>query len=141
LKSFAFWQAHAFCKADCSEKPNFWRNKKWWLRPELNWRHADFQSAALPTELLSHTDTRRLLARVGDLIRHSPPLWQHSSEGLAQLFFFAGAAGAIFARHTIAAGKPMLQIKIPATGRAEWRYLRICGFFAHRARGGTGDHA
>ena len=26
---------------------------KWWLRPESNWRHADFQSAALPTELHS----------------------------------------------------------------------------------------
>ena len=26
----------------------------WWLRPESNWRHADFQSAALPTELPSH---------------------------------------------------------------------------------------
>ena len=25
--------------------------RKWCLRPELNWRHADFQSAALPTEL------------------------------------------------------------------------------------------
>ena len=24
------------------------------LRPELNWRHADFQSAALPTELPRH---------------------------------------------------------------------------------------
>ena len=25
--------------------------REWCLRPELNWRHADFQSAALPTEL------------------------------------------------------------------------------------------
>ncbi len=25
--------------------------RKWCLRPESNWRHADFQSAALPTEL------------------------------------------------------------------------------------------
>ena len=24
---------------------------KWWRLPELNWGHADFQSAALPTEL------------------------------------------------------------------------------------------
>ena len=24
---------------------------KWWRDPELNWGHADFQSAALPTEL------------------------------------------------------------------------------------------
>ena len=28
--------------------------KKWWLNPDLNWGHADFQSAALPTELFSH---------------------------------------------------------------------------------------
>ena len=25
--------------------------RRWCLRPESNWRHADFQSAALPTEL------------------------------------------------------------------------------------------
>ena len=28
---------------------------KWWLRTESNRRHKDFQSFALPTELLSHT--------------------------------------------------------------------------------------
>ena len=28
--------------------------RRWCLRPELNWRHADFQSAALPTELPRH---------------------------------------------------------------------------------------
>ena len=28
--------------------------RKWCLRPESNWRHADFQSAALPTELQRH---------------------------------------------------------------------------------------
>ena len=28
---------------------------KWWLRTESNRRHMDFQSIALPTELLSHT--------------------------------------------------------------------------------------
>lgn len=27
---------------------------KWWLEAESNCRHADFQSAALPTELSSH---------------------------------------------------------------------------------------
>jgi hypothetical protein len=27
---------------------------KWWLEPELNRRHKDFQSSALPTELSSH---------------------------------------------------------------------------------------
>jgi hypothetical protein len=31
-----------------------WINqKKWWLGPELNRRHKDFQSSALPTELPS----------------------------------------------------------------------------------------
>src|SRR6478736_6121728 len=29
--------------------------KIWWLRTESNRRHKDFQSFALPTELLSHT--------------------------------------------------------------------------------------
>ena len=32
--------------------------KKWWLNPDLNWGHADFQSAALPTELFSHLLSR-----------------------------------------------------------------------------------
>ena len=31
-----------------------WR-ERWWLEPGSNQRHADFQSAALPTELSSHT--------------------------------------------------------------------------------------
>ena len=32
--------------------------RKWCLRPESNWRHADFQSAALPTELQRHMATK-----------------------------------------------------------------------------------
>ena len=32
--------------------------RKWCLRPESNWRHADFQSAALPTELPRHMATK-----------------------------------------------------------------------------------
>ena len=32
------------------EKPN---GEKWWLEPESNRRHEDFQSSALPTELSS----------------------------------------------------------------------------------------
>ena len=32
--------------------------KKWWLEAESNCRHADFQSAALPTELSNHLDKR-----------------------------------------------------------------------------------
>ena len=27
---------------------------KWWLNPESNWGHRDFQSLALPAELSSH---------------------------------------------------------------------------------------
>ena len=33
--------------------------RKWCLRSELNQRHADFQSAALPTELQRHVEARR----------------------------------------------------------------------------------
>ena len=36
--------------------------RKWCLRPELNWRHADFQSAALPTELPRHIEASMKLA-------------------------------------------------------------------------------
>ncbi len=32
---------------------NYTRIDKWWLRTESNRRHMDFQSIALPTELLS----------------------------------------------------------------------------------------
>ena len=34
--------------------------RKWCLRSELNQRHADFQSAALPTELQRHIEARSL---------------------------------------------------------------------------------
>ena len=33
--------------------------RKWCLRPESNWRHADFQSAALPTELPRQMATKK----------------------------------------------------------------------------------
>ena len=33
---------------------NYTPMNKWWLRTESNRRHMDFQSIALPTELLSH---------------------------------------------------------------------------------------
>src|SRR6266542_5592370 len=33
-----------------------WTREIWWPRAELNHRHTDFQSAALPTELLGHSD-------------------------------------------------------------------------------------
>jgi hypothetical protein len=32
--------------------------RRWWLEPELNRRHKDFQSSALPTELSSHPNNR-----------------------------------------------------------------------------------
>ena len=42
--------------------------RKWCLRSELNQRHADFQSAALPTELQRHVEARksRLIIHYGD---------------------------------------------------------------------------
>src|ERR1051325_7152133 len=47
--------------------------RKWWLGPELNRRHADFQSAALPTELPSqrkgHNRTNRLTLWQGGFLR------------------------------------------------------------------------
>ena len=41
-----------FPQVKCGE--NLHIISKWWLKPDSNWRHADFQSAALPTELPSH---------------------------------------------------------------------------------------
>gem|GEM_PF-4737951 len=47
-------------KRDSNSQPPPWQGgalpielfpHSWWHRPESNWRHADFQSAALPTEL------------------------------------------------------------------------------------------
>lgn len=34
----------------------------WWLEAESNCRHADFQSAALPTELSNHQKEKVILA-------------------------------------------------------------------------------
>src|SRR6266404_3624716 len=40
---------------DCLRfRARFFKLLKWWLRAELNRRHKDFQSSALPTELPSH---------------------------------------------------------------------------------------
>src|SRR5688572_8820388 len=36
------------------------RIRKWWLEPESNRRHEDFQSSALPTELSSRTSKPRI---------------------------------------------------------------------------------
>ena len=47
--SIAIWQSYA------SEDIDYYNNeKKWWPNLELNQGHADFQSAALPTELFGH---------------------------------------------------------------------------------------
>ena len=40
--------------------------RKWCLRSELNQRHADFQSAALPTELQRHNTDSILSVKCGD---------------------------------------------------------------------------
>ena len=39
--------------------------KKWCPRADSNHRHSDFQSLALPTELLGHLGLRDALARLG----------------------------------------------------------------------------
>ena len=39
--------------------PLNYTRKEWWLRTESNRRHKDFQSFALPTELLSHNMAAR----------------------------------------------------------------------------------
>ena len=43
-------------------------SKRWWRDPELNWGHADFQSAALPTEL-SRPDRRTTRGKMAGLTR------------------------------------------------------------------------
>src|SRR6185295_13016330 len=42
-----------------SYKSKFWRELCWWPGTELNRRHHDFQSCALPTELPGHKRTVR----------------------------------------------------------------------------------
>ena len=42
----------------------YWR-QCWWPGAELNCRHADFQSAALPTELPGHGESARIIASPG----------------------------------------------------------------------------
>ena len=53
---------------------------KWWFRPELNWRHTDFQSVALPTELQNQT----MVARVG-FEPTASRLWAWRATGLLHL--------------------------------------------------------
>ncbi len=36
--------------------------KKWWSEAELNCRHEDFQSSALPTELSDHVNVGKWIA-------------------------------------------------------------------------------
>src|SRR5258706_7253094 len=50
------------------------RAKSWWPRPESNQRHTDFQSAALPTELLGRTGAPGVgvRKRSADYKRNSP---------------------------------------------------------------------
>jgi hypothetical protein len=43
----------------------------WWLDPELNWGHKDFQSSALPTELSSHRDQIPAVILSGGLNMHT----------------------------------------------------------------------
>ena len=48
----------AYCQEPPFNSERELRGKKWCLRSELNQRHADFQSAALPTELQRHVEPR-----------------------------------------------------------------------------------
>src|SRR5258706_3616091 len=59
------------------------RAESWWPRPESNQRHTDFQSAALPTELLGRTGAPGvgMLMRSADYNRNSPAR-QEYPEGL-----------------------------------------------------------
>jgi hypothetical protein len=52
----------------CKSMINY--KKKWCPEPELNQRHADFQSAALPTELSGHT--RVSISKTQQLVQPSP---------------------------------------------------------------------
>src|SRR5689334_5376902 len=63
---------------------NFWRYEEWWPGSESNQRHADFQSAALPTELPGHgykspSNEGRVLDR--------PSPWQSSKQALKPLIY------------------------------------------------------
>lgn len=50
--SYLGWSEHVFeAKAECF--------RKWWPELELNQRHKDFQSSALPTELSGHANESR----------------------------------------------------------------------------------
>src|SRR5436190_20515762 len=50
-----FWAAASHCATGWSSRcGNLRFNKEWWPGSESNQRHADFQSAALPTELPGH---------------------------------------------------------------------------------------
>ena len=48
------------------ESLRFRNSRVWCLRSESNQRHADFQSAALPTELQRHVEQKKLCSKHAD---------------------------------------------------------------------------
>ena len=102
--------------------------REWCLGADSNHRHADFQSAALPTELPRRGPVSRGAASIKEA--------SHEVQRRGSLFVLvvSGRVGIrLVAGHDIAATEPALQVDVGATGRTEGtvfpRWLSAGGAF------------
>src|SRR5579864_4739854 len=99
---------------------------------ESNCRHADFQSAALPTELPGLTEKAAMAGFLGETRRSVQPRFS------VQFGVFVRLIGLVaFARrrtrNRIVAREPTREIEVLATLGTEWPQQRISGLAANRA--------
>ncbi len=109
---------------------------EWCLGADSNHRHADFQSAALPTELprpAAKAGLSRATFSEGPSIREAKqPVQPRRSIVPAARWIFVFHRDA-FAGHGIGARQPTLQIDIGAAARTERTVLRLHGLAADSA--------
>src|SRR5215510_10466722 len=76
-------------------------SKKWWLGAELNRRHKDFQSSALPTELPSQPTKRVLFRRPRICLVPSEFATSHYQVARAEKHYLGIACSTLFARFSL----------------------------------------
>lgn len=109
------------------QKTNYFKEKGWCPETDLNRRHADFQSAALPTELSGRRSIFASGWRVVRTGRHRCPERKTNFSLLLVALLDRGAGDAVVAP------EPARQIDIRTAARAERPVMLDGGFAADRA--------